>query len=356
MPTSYLLRVSENWNGRVVVVIPPGIANQTFFIPFMVMLLNEGYAVAAMNQPEPGFPGFPYEDFIGPPYSTKDFRNRYLATGHQLKDLITAVFGEPAGTYAFGLSRGTLEGTQILEDESGTPFDGYVLGLGGNGLPNQLMSLAESYQAIPNRVPLTNLTPLLEITADQKANNLAGVPTIGIGTADPEYKAFILSGSTDEERLARALAYNASERPKKVQRAWAALEFGADIKRPTIFLKGLRDRVVYPGLALRYSERIAEAGKSGLLRLYLVRDMTHGGPIDTPAPPQTLFVDAVHKLDAWVQNGDEPGPLNASLLNSDAPDPVESCTIRGFGTDPLGCFCDEMEDVDFNGDPIPECD
>lgn len=346
IPTSYILRIPENWNGRVVVVIPPGNFVQTFFFPFMGTLLNEGYAVAAMNHPEPGFPGFPYEDFINPPYSTKDFRNGYLATGHLIKDLVTDVFGESVGTYGFGISTGVLQGTGILGDEGGTPFDGYILGVGGNGLLNQLMSVVESYKT--NRTPLTNLTPL-QTTAAQRVTILAGAVR-GIGTADPEYKAFVLNGSTDEERLERALAYNASDRPKEVQRAWAALEFGSDIKKPTIFVKGLRDRVVYPGNALSHSEGIVDAGKSGLLRLYLFRNMTHGSALDSPLSPDILWVDAVHKLDAWVQNGTEPGSINAGPFGLQP-----SCTTMGFGTDPLACFCDIMGGVDFGGYPIPEC-
>lgn len=354
IPTTYLLRVPENWNGRVIVAIPPGTANHTFLFPPMVTLLNEGYAMATMDHPEPGVPaspgflGFPYEEFIGPPYRTKDYRNAYLSTGHLLKELMTEVFGEPVGTYAFGISRGALMGTEFLGDENGTPFDGYLIGPGGDGLLNQLMTIADSF--INNRIYLTNLPPL-EVTAADRVETLAGVPNIGIGTADPEYKAYILNGTTDDERLARALAYNAAERPKDVQKAWADLEFGHDIQRPTIFVKGLRDRISYPGLALSYADGVVAAEKSDLLRLYLVRNITHGGMLDPPAPPPVLWVDAVHKLDAWIQNGTEPGSINVGAFGRQP-----SCTTLGFGTDPLGCFCNIMGGVDFGGLAIPECD
>ncbi|HKY62396.1 MAG TPA: hypothetical protein VJR29_03175 [bacterium] len=341
IPTSYLLKMPENWNGKFVVVIPPGRADQpadhvTFWSqPFMNALLNEGYAAAVMDNPTPGSAIFPYEDFISS-YSTKDNRNGYLATGHQLKDLVTDIFGAPAGTYGLGYSRGVLRGAGFLVDEAGAPFDGYVLVSGGNGVFNTMLTHIEAFKT--NLAPLTNLTPF-ETTAAVRIFSLVAA----IAPADPEYRAYILSGSTEEERLERAMAYDVSERPKDVRREWGKAEYGPELKKPTINIHGLKDLVLYPIEALKFSERVIEADRSDVYRLYLVRDMPH-------AVPQSVFLDSIHKLDAWVQNSAEPGPLDASEFGLQ-----QSCTALSLGTDPLDCFCAVMGGVDFASNPIPEC-
>lgn len=341
IPASYLLKMPENWNGRFVVVIPPGRADLAadhvsfWSEPFMNALLNEGYAAAVMDNPTPGSAIFPYEDFISS-YSTKDNRNEYLATGHQLKDLVTDVFGTVTGTYGLGYSRGVIRGQGFLVDEAGTPFDGYVLVAGGNGVLNTLLAHIEAYKV--NMAPLTNLTPF-ESTAAVKIGALTGA----ISPADPEYRGYILSGSTEGERLERAMAYDVSERPKEVRREWEHAEYGPELKKPTINIHGLRDLLIYPVEAVKYSQRVIEAGGSDIYRLYLIRDMSHG-------VPQSVFLDSVHKLDAWVQHGAEPGPLDASQFGLQ-----QSCTALSLGTDPLGCFCAVMGGDDFEGNPIPEC-
>ncbi len=50
----------------------------------------------------PGFPGFPYEQFFQPPYSTADYGREFAATGHLLRDLLTALYTAPTSAYALG--------------------------------------------------------------------------------------------------------------------------------------------------------------------------------------------------------------------------------------------------------------
>ena len=341
IPTTWIMKVPENWDGRVVVIIPPGNLNQvqifTVFSVAISALMNEGYAIGSMNHPSPGIPGFPYESFIKAPFHTHDYRNGYVGTGHLLRDLMSEVFGAPTGFYALGNSRGTIFGTGLLTDESNL-FDGFVLGSGGNGYLSSIMEHIEAYLTVPNKVPLTGVPPM-ETTPAAKLDVFVGtVDGTSIGSADPEYIADVLDEGGVAEQLVKALAYNVADRPGEVQRAWADLELGTELKKPIIIFQGLRDRTAYPGNALTYAQRIVDAGKSDLSRLYLVRDMSHGGPFDPPAPPQSLNADAIRKLDAWVRNGTEPGPLNASQFGF-----RPSCAALGFGQDPLGCFCEVLD-------------
>jgi hypothetical protein len=81
IPTSYILRVPESYGAKLLANVPPAFFTQTFLRPFHQQLLGDGYAVAVMNHPEPGFPGFPYDRFSQPPHSTADYAREYAATG-----------------------------------------------------------------------------------------------------------------------------------------------------------------------------------------------------------------------------------------------------------------------------------
>jgi len=237
-------------------VIPPGALDQTTFFPFMQALLKEGTAVATTQHPSAGFSGFPYEDFSGPPFNTREYRHEYLATGHLLKDLITEVFDQPVGFYAFGRSRGMLEGVGLLLAEPGAPFDGYVVAIGGNGRLGVIMAHIAAYKA--GKIPLTNLPPTENFANNPTAQKVSNL-VVDIQIADPEYRDYILSavksdGSPDlDEQLKRALAYDVSTRPKEVQRAWAVLGYDHHLTKPTIYLQGLRDRTNYPSEMLKFA-------------------------------------------------------------------------------------------------------
>jgi len=225
----------------------------------------------------------------------------------------------------------------LLTGESNL-FDGFILGTGGNGYPQSLMMHIETYLAVPNKVALTGVPPMETTPAAQLDNLVGTVDGTSIGSADPEYLADVLDEGGVAEQLVKALAYDIANQPKQVQRAWADLELDPELKKPTIIFQGLRDRTAYPDGAITYAERIVDAGESDLSRLYLIKDMSHGGPFDPPPPPPSLQADAIRKLDAWVQNGTEPGPLNASQFGF-----RPSCTELGFGQDPLGCFCEVLD-------------
>src|SRR5262244_2704783 len=63
IPTSYLLRIPEGWNGRLVVTIPGGTADQTQLPAEAAQMIELGFAVVTVNYPSPGFPGFPFGQF-----------------------------------------------------------------------------------------------------------------------------------------------------------------------------------------------------------------------------------------------------------------------------------------------------
>jgi pimeloyl-ACP methyl ester carboxylesterase len=137
---------------------------------------------------------------------------------------------------------------------------------------------------------------------------------------------------------ASALDYDVSTRPKNAQRAWSNLEYGPQIAVPVIVIQGLRDVAVWPSETLRYAQRVIDAGRTDLLRLYLVKDMGHN-PALPPAPTDALYVNSVRTLDVWVAAGLEPGPIDGGSLGSHP-----SCETRGHGIDPLACLAEVFGD------------
>lgn len=328
IPTSYILRVPENYNEKLVANIPPGASTQTFFRLRHQQLMAEGYAVAVMDHPMPGFPGFPYEQFIQPPYSTADYGRGYSATGHLLRDLLSEVYTASTHAYALGNSRGVISGVGLLADAPGSPFDGYVMVSSGNGTLGDLIAFTESYRT-DGLVPLTGLeNPVSALSAEDAEAGWADQ----IGTADPAYRAMVLAGE------ASTLDYDYSSRPKDVQRSWSALEYGPQITVPVIVIQGLRDVVVWPSETLRYAQRVIEAGSGDLLRLYLIKNMGHN-PAFPPAPTDALYVNSIKTLDSWVAGEIEPGLINGGSLGSHS-----SCAARGHATDPLACFAEVFGD------------
>lgn len=324
IPTSYILRVPENYNAKLLANIPPGASTQTFFRARHAQLLGHGYAVAVMDHPMPGFPGFPYEQFIQSPYSTADYARSFAATGHVLRDVLAAFYTEPTQAYTLGNSRGVSSGVGLLAHHRGGPFDGYVMVSGGNGWLGDLMAFTQSLRT-DGKVPLTGLpNPLATLPPEELEEALAEE----IGVADPAYRAKVLSGEVS------ALDYDVSARPKDVQKAWSNLAYDPEITVPVIVIQGLRDVVVWPSETLRYAQRIIEAGRGDRLRLYLVKDMGHNPPFP-PAPTDALYVNSVRTLDAWVAGGMEPAPIDGGSLGSHP-----SCEARGHATDPLACFAE----------------
>lgn len=322
IPTSYILRVPENYDAKLLAAIPPGARSHTFIRPRHQMLLGDGYAVAIMNHPSPGFPGFPYEEFAKPPYSTADYAHAYAATGHLLRDLLADIYSAATHAYALGNSRGVIDGVGLLADEKNRPFDGYVMVSGGNGELSDLTAFIDAYLT-DKKVPLTGLQhPALQLHREEVEPRLAD----WIGIADPEYRSIVLAGG------ASGLDYDEATRPKSVQRSWSHLEFGAEIAVPVILIQGLRDVTVWPSQTLLHAQRIISAGHGDLLRFYLIKEMGHNPP-NPPDPTDALYANSVRTLDAWVATGSEPGAIDAGTLGSH-----QSCLTLGFGTDPLGCF------------------
>jgi hypothetical protein len=316
IPTSWILRVPENYRQRLVAQVPFAEADQTIFRPYLQALLAEGDAVAVMDHPSPGFARFPYDQFIGAPFQTTDYTEGYEKVGRVLKKLLRDVVSPSLGSYLLSSSRGTLLGGGLLAGDKASPFDGSVLLTGGDGELPLLRSVITSLRT-DGLVPFTHLA------------HQYGLPNVTdlIGKADPEYRAQVLAGT------ANALDYDLASRPERVQKDWQALSYDGHLQGSTIVIQGLHDTTVWPGGTVDYGRDVVAAGSADNLRLFFFKAMGHAAT-DPPAPPFSLYADAVHALDRWNTEDVEPGPLSAGLsIGTQA-----SCTTLGYGSDPGACF------------------
>lgn len=337
IPTTWTMRVPSGWNGKVVILVPPGNLDPAVAyvnLIFLATILNNQYAVAIMNHPSPSYPGFPYADFSDPPYSPREYRREYRVTSRILNRLTRDIFGRPQAVYGLSTSRGTSLGLGMLLDLPNSPFDGFLVAQGGDGYEGSMGGFQEAYESTPNRMPLTGIPPL-QTTAAQKVERLL----FFLGTVDPAYNAYVRAGATPDEQLARGLAYDISAQSRKIQRDWDSIAMGVDLQRPTIVLQGLRERTVPLSSPLGFMKGVEESGQADYLRTYFIKDMGHVAANDPPGVPNSFFVEGLAKLDAWVQNGTEPGPLNTSPFT---PSEQPSCTELGL--DSVDCFCAALED------------
>ena len=353
IPFSYLVRIPENDNGKLIIIVPTGNFSHTYFsgLPTAfnpIEFLKKGYRVVVMNLPNPGANGFPLDDFIDPPYSPKDLGDVYLSGAHMLKELVTQVFGAPLVTYSYGSSRGVGQGNTLFASREGNPFDGYLM-VSGASERVQMEGTIEALKTNRTTVPKTCYPILTTLTSENRIRNI-------ISLIDPDFLALV------DEGLASLLNYEVSDRPLQIQKDWGYQDPNGDIQKKTVIIQGLLDRQRWPGDTLAYVDEIIAAGRTEDMRLYLFNGYGHSGGVQSPPrPPASMTLDAMEKLDGWVQNNEEPGPIDGPVgfiptnANFTAGTQImgeqPSCAFLGFPDDPGGC----LDQVLRNGAPSP-CD
>ena len=288
IPTSWILKIGTNWNGRVVVYAPGGMASHVTSVNTLTDLQALGFATVNANHPLPGYPGIPATIA----YHPRELHDAHARTGRVVRDFVGAAFGEVSGFYGFGISRGMGAAMGTLLDDKDSPYDGYVVGLFA-GYAGYLELEQKIWRSPDQLQPCTGLvTRATGLSADQLAAYLA--PSFAVG--DPAFH-----GTTQEY-----LDYDPPNAPGPVPDNWQAIVMDVDLQRPTIEIQGLRDRVQPPILMMNHATRIVTAGAADDYRLYLLKTRGHGFapvPIATPNIPGEAFRDALLRLDTRVQSG-----------------------------------------------------
>jgi hypothetical protein len=286
-PTSWVLRVADSgWNGRALAVVGGRTTTHMFFAPFQAKLMAAGFAVINVNHPMPGHPEIPL-GFAG--YDPLAMAGGYIRAGAAARATLATV-GPVARLYGYGTSRGVLAAMGLILDREDAPYDGYIIGSGGDGF-----------------LPRLRLSQQIVVTPDA-VQPCTGGPTDNTGQSPEAIEARLLGDVhvVEPDYDGTGLDYRVEDRPREVQETWARMQVGADLARPTVVLHGQADRLIPSLLAVKHAVRVVRAGKGDLLRLYFLRTRGHGqGPIPQAQPSfadDTYFEATLH-LDAWVHGG-----------------------------------------------------
>jgi len=283
--TTWVLRVPNGWNGRAVAAVPGGNTTHVPYFPWQQMLAAEGFAIFTMNQPLPGHPevpaGFPGYD----PLATAP---ALMRAGVVLRAVLGSLnLGPVQRVYAHGFSRGNVSGVGLLLDRAEAPFDGYVVGGGGDGYLSRMRLSQQILTSPDQRQPCVDLPLDVSNTSYEVQNaRLLGDAFI----VEPGY-----TGSGFDYRI--------EDRPKEVQAIWDQMRNGANLARPTVIVQGESDKVFSSLVTVKYAVSVVTAGKADLLKLYFFKTRGHGTAPTIPSRPQfpdQLYRDVILNLDAWV--------------------------------------------------------
>jgi hypothetical protein len=357
----WLLRLPDDWNGRLVVGIPGGMRSEFMgdFI-FSDFVVQRGFAYVSTNKGTLNFylsnpvtdplacqvspPPAPTAALIAHFYlaEAKDtvaewFRRTLEAT--DVADLVAeAHYGQlPARTYLFGISNGGHVVRRLLAEfparfHGGIDWEGVYWSPSG---PNILIDLPVALRQWPGYrdsglsrtstawqamlaagyppdilatppTPSNTYSPLLGSLWETHLNNYWDVTTcVFAKELDPAYTG----APRDYDYFARRKPYHLSPRLGKIST-------GGDIQRPMITLHGTMDALLpLTRHARPYRDAVVAAGRAGLHRLYEIQNGNH---IEKYRQSCCNFVQlefiqphahrAFGLLVDWVENGAEPPP------------------------------------------------
>jgi hypothetical protein len=354
----WLLRLPADWNGRLVVGVPPGVRSEhALDATHSDYLVSKGYAYAASNKGHlasrpsgasdpaacqaspPGGPGASvyvhgYQADLPPDRAFAVWVSRTVEIARLGKHLTTAYYGSrPTRTYVSGISAGALVTRRVLETDP-EEFDGGLdwaaphAGRGSdfNGLlgvfPSGLKSLPE-YRA-------SGYSPA---SAGYRALQAAFFPPDIFGAATPNspagsylethYNAVWTGLECGNQRIldpgyaGDPADYDFPRRRREtgLGSQLAAIETTGSPQRPLVTIHGTMDATAPIHGSRLYRADVVAAGRAALHRLYEVQNGTHRDRYrDAPTSFAEVeymlphFRDAFERLVRWVEDGQEPPP------------------------------------------------
>ena len=350
----FVIRLPENWNGRLVVAGAPGNRKQ-YSSDFLVSdrVLAKGYAYASIDKGNTGL--FFFRDGERPGDAIREWHERVTQVARAAQHVVRQTYGRPAAyTYMTGLSNGGYLTRWQLENRSGV-FDGGVEAEGTlfEADNNLLTYLPEALRAYPAYRDAT--TPAAKEAARQAMYDAGFEPgsellwelhhqiywdltqRIYREELDPSYDGALEAGVTGSCPLfgkpgcSSDTTYDPSTRSEALREAFEGITLTGKLKRPMLSLHGDFDTLLPISLhGERYTEMVAEQRRSRLHRAYVVERGQHVDGF-VPAFGDQLrallpcYTDALDALAAWVERGVEPpasGPVEPAVGSS-----INDCTL-----------------------------
>ncbi|AHY45898.1 Tannase and feruloyl esterase [Rubrobacter radiotolerans] len=349
----FVLRLPEEWNGKVVVTGAPGVRGQ-YANDFIIgdYVLSKGYAFAATDKGNVGT-NF-YRDGEEPGDAVAEWHRRVEELTRATKTAVGDYYGRDVEkTYITGISNGgyltryALENTPELYD-GGVDWEGTLFRAEGPNLltylPTALANFPE-YRATGSKEAFRNIVeagfaPESEfLWNDYYTIYWDLTQRIYREEFDPEYDGALGEGGTQpgvpfcQPGTPNCDAdYEYSERPESVREAVRKVELTGAIGKPMITLHGDIDTLlpirtdsdVYRGL-------IERSGNGDIHRYYTVEEGDHVDSFHDRYPDRVRPILPCHRaafdaLEGWVENGEKP-PANGTVERPESGDVVNECSL-----------------------------
>ncbi len=344
----FLMRFPDRWNGKLVITGAPGVRRQ-YALDFLISdwVLARGYAFASTDKGNNGT-SF-YKDGATPGDAVAEWHRRVTELTHAAKNAVGQVYGRaPARTYVTGISNGGYLTRHALENhpelyDGGVDWEGTLMRAAGPNLLTYLPTALKYY-------------PRYRATGDQGAHDAMIRAGFAPGSEflwdhhyavywdltqrtyreefDPSYDGaqeagtpFCQSGtpSCDAD-------YVYANRPQGVKDAVRKVSLTGRIGKPMLTLHGTLDAL----LPIRtdsdvYTKMIANAGRAGMHRYYVVEGGNHVDSLYDEFPRQLrpilpCYRQAFVDLERWVEGGVRPHP-SGSVPNPSSGDEVNTCAL-----------------------------
>jgi hypothetical protein len=341
----FVIRVPDDWNGRVVVTGAPGVRAQ-YANDFILgdHVLAEGYAFASTAKGNVG-PRF-YDDGSRPGGSIAEWNRRVTQLTRATKAALRKAFRRNVErTYMAGISNGGYLTRWQLENrpglyDGGLDWEGTLFRAEGPNLLTYLPTALRHYPAYAATGDEAAHQAMLDAGFAEGSEFLWGfhhtyywdlTQRIYREELDPGFDGDLDAGipycTTGTPHC--DADYDYDSRPAAVKRAVRRVELTGRIKRPMLTVHGTLDALLPPATDSDVYARLVErAGAGDLHRYYSVEDGTHTDGLYTAYPDRLRPLlpcarSAFGALTAWVEEGTTPPdsgfyprPGSGDLLNT----------------------------------------
>ena len=344
-----MIRLPNNWNGKLVVTGAPGIRKQYSVDPVIGdWAVARGYAYASTDKGNSGT--LFYQDDGGEPGAAiAEWNMRVTQLTIAAKQVVAQRYGRPpARTYMTGLSNGGYLTRWQLENhpelyDGGVDWEGTLfIPQGPNlftylpvALRNSPKWRATGDQAAHDAMIRAGFAPGSEVVWDDHYAEYWDLTQRTYREEfDPGYDGalsagipFCQSGTPDCDA-----DYDWSKAPPSAKAAMAKVSLTGHIGKPMLTLQGTLDALLPIATDSDVYERMVDAaGAEDLHRYYVVEDGNHvDGRYDAHKgqlrPIWPCWTQAFIAMEQWVENGRQPPP-SQFLPDTHTGDPANECTL-----------------------------